>query len=91
MPNTVSLRRRDGALVETMIYPVLHLTDASVGVRPVVLGRHDFFSHEEAILFAQEQSKTQPAPQRFAVYTPYNVWVGSWQCGKCLAAFQATA
>lgn len=88
---TVPFRRCDGADVVPLDYTVLHLTDRKGSHRPVVLNRHRFHSHEEAADFARRQSEGYPAPQRFAVYSPVNDWLGSWQLGRSVPILMAAA
>ena len=83
---TVSLHRGPVEYV-IPVFTVLHLTDPTVGYKPVALGVSDWFSQAEAEDHAREMSIMCPSPQRFSVYTPDWEWLSSWQCGEVLPAF----
>lgn len=87
---TTRLRKDACTTIETPVFTVLHLSDPSVGVKPVVLGETTWFSEREATEYAREMSRAHPAPQRFAAYDPYGSYLSSWQTGKSRAAFSTS-
>jgi hypothetical protein len=86
-PRQVTLRVDAITTARVPVETVLHLTDASLPGRPVVLGEAVFWIEGEAEAYALEQSALYPAPQRFAVYGPARQWIASYQCGQPLSPF----
>jgi len=88
MTTTNTITIHDGLIaVAVPLYIVAHLTDPSQGMRPVILGKSEWFSEAEAIDHAQTESAYCPAPQRFAVYSPTFNWIASYQSGEPQPAF----
>lgn len=85
--NTVTIRKDPITVVTAPVMVVRHLTDPSMGFRPVMLGESAWFQQDGAMEFAREQSCCHPAPQRFAVYDQDNRWLASFQCGREMPAF----
>lgn len=88
--NTVTLRRDALTQMTVPVYAVAHLTDLTNG-KPLALGKSMWFSEGEAVEYARAQSEIHPAPQRFAAYDPNWRWLGTYQTGKLMPAFQVVA
>ena len=86
--NTITMRLNAVTQVVAPVTTVLHLTDPSTGTRPVVLGKSQWFTDEEAVEFAAEESAKYPNPQRFAVFDEHSVLVAILQCGKRVPIFE---